>query len=210
MRSRLTICGWALLIVLGLVPPADARTVVLKEPALLRRGASKTTRLLGELPTGTQLEVVGESGGWIEVVGADDQHGWIWAERATDIEGATTTVTLPSSQPAPAATAPVGAPVPSVAAPPPPPSPPPAEATRAAPAAGDDLEKLRAEIARLGDQQRDLVRRLEEQDGFPDPGPETAWVAWAYLGVGAIIGWILGMIASRRRSRRQHQRIRID
>ena len=200
------LCG-TVLILLALVPPAVARTVRLREPAWLREEASKDSPLLAELPAGATLEVTGEERGWLKVETPDGRSGYVWGGhvRARSEEG-------PAAQeaPRPAAGGEREAPAADLAAT--------LEEIKAgvqalraapAPASAEDLGKLRDEVERLAARQEELARRLAEHGEPADASPDGTGVAWAALALGLFVGWLLGLLTRRRRTRRHHDRIRL-
>jgi hypothetical protein len=179
---------------------AAAGTATLRVQARLREGPAATTELLGWVPAGTRVEIVGETNGWRQVETPDGKHGYIWGEHL--VEG----------------NAPDVAPVP-----PAPVAPSRAEGSHAPPATAADVERLRAEIERLTAAQRDLERRLAERPAAPPaavpaaaaapPAPPVDDVASGLVPIAFAIGGLLGFAASwlmqRRRDRRQWNRLRI-
>src|SRR2546429_5701768 len=65
---------------------ARAESATTKERAHLRRGPSGASELLAELPPGTALDVLGESGGWKQVRARDGKTGYVWAEHLAEAE----------------------------------------------------------------------------------------------------------------------------
>src|SRR5262245_51864873 len=163
---------------------ARAESATTKESAHLRRGPSAASELLGELPPGTALDVVGESGGWRQVRTRDGKTGYVWAEHLAQAG------TQPAEPPrAPRSIADelhdlqqeVSAP-----------------AERPAPASAADLERVRREVERLSAAERDLARRFDErftaEPAPADPAPE--WSFWAVVGLLAM-GTAAGILADR-------------
>ncbi|HLK12620.1 MAG TPA: SH3 domain-containing protein [Candidatus Binatia bacterium] len=207
MRSaRSVLCGTAL-VLLGLVPPAVARTVTLRETARLRESATKDSALVGDLPAGTTLEVTGEEAGWLKVEAPDGRSGYVWgAHVRTASEGGQAPAETARRTEAPEREASgagladtlneIKAGVSALRQSPP-------------PASADDLAKLREQIERLAQGQEDLAKRLEERAEPTDAPLDGTGVAWAALAVGLFVGWVLGLVTRRRRARRQHDRIRL-
>jgi uncharacterized protein YgiM (DUF1202 family) len=190
------------------VASSDAREAVLKDLGRLREGPGGASTLLGEVPPGTRVEITGESGGWRKVAMPDGRIGYIWAEHLVDPPADA----QPAEPPRRPDTAPDGgtralldevrALRADVAA----------LRERPDPAAGD-LDKLRSEVDRLTQAQRDVLRRLDERVnvGSPlDPPAETIpGVGWLGLAGGVVVGWMLSRFVQRRGDRRQRGRIRL-
>ena len=195
-----SLVGAALAALLG-VSMARAESATTKEPARLRQGPSAASELLGELPPGTALEVLGESGCWKQVRAPGGKTGYVWAEHLAGVQ------TKPPEAP---------------------PAPPrsiademhdlsrevSALAERPAPASAADLERVRRELERLSAAERDLGRRFDERFvGGPapaDPPPEwTFWAVAGLLGMGAVIGLFADRLLQRRRDGRQRSRLRL-
>ena len=195
-----SLVGVALAALLG-VSMARAESATTKERAHLRRGPSAASELLGELPAGTALDVLGESGGWKQVRARDGKTGYVWAEHLAEAE---------TQPPEALRTAPRGL----------------ADevrdlhqevsalAQRPEPASAADLERVRRELERLSAAERDLARRFDERFvGGPasaDPAPEwTFWAVAGLLGMGAAIGLFADRLLQRRRDGRQRSRLRL-
>ncbi|MFN8543511.1 MAG: SH3 domain-containing protein [Candidatus Binatia bacterium] len=217
MRSLLLpLCG-VLLILLGLVPAGDARTLVLREGARFREGPGKTTRLLGELPTGVSLEVLGEDNGWLRVLAPDGREGYVWGEHVGSIPEVDPEGTRRPAESVQAA--------PSGASATPPKEP--AAATvqeslaalrsdvaalreRPEPATATELDSLRTEVKALSEAQRDLAQRLERRLGSGDEPPASAAaLGWLGLGIGILLGWFGALLIASRRDRHQASRLRL-
>src|SRR2546428_12571647 len=76
---------------------ARAESATTKERARLRRGPSGASELLAELPPGTALDVLGESGGWKQVRARDGKTGYVWAEHLAQAETPEALRTAPRS-----------------------------------------------------------------------------------------------------------------
>jgi len=191
-----------------LVASSGAREAVLKDSGRLREGPGGASALLGEVAPGTRVEVTGESGGWRKVTMPDGRTGYIWADHLVDppTEGQPVE---PPRRPDAAAEGGTRALLDEV------------RALRADVAAlrerpeppTSNLDKLRSEVDRLTQAQRDLLRRLDERAiaGSPlDPPAETIpGAGWLGLAGGVVAGWTLSRLAQRRGDRRQRSRIRL-
>jgi len=198
--------AWALawLVVLPMVSLAEARPATLKERAKLRAGAGATSDLLGELPAGAKVEVLGEDGGWRQVQTPEGQVGYVWAEHLSS-------ETATAANPAPHAEASgsgdrslldevreLHADVRALR-------------ERPEPATAGDLENLRTEVQRLVTTQEGLTRRLEQHPvTATDPLPEgTPGATPALVLAAAVVGWLASRLTQRRRDFRQRDRLRL-
>ncbi len=209
MRSVNRLSWGALLFVLVLVPRARGESAVVKEQARLREGPARTTKALGEVPTGTQLEVLGESEGWKQVLLPGGRRGYLWGEHlaaaSADRPGETSRPTETPRKPEPE-TASLRSAVDELRT----------EVSalrdRPAPASADDLARLRAEVDRVAGVTRELARRLDERvrpaPADPPASSGVAGVAWVFLGAGLVVGWLWNR-AARRRDHRQRSRLKL-
>jgi uncharacterized protein YgiM (DUF1202 family) len=181
---------------------AGARTATLRERAHLRSGPSSTTDLLGDLPAGTSMEVLGESAGWIQVETAEGQSGYVWgAHLGDDAAGAAPKAPeAPATSPTRTLADEVHGLRDDVNA----------LRERPAPATAADLDQLRAQLDRLASAHQDLVRQLEEHQtrtpAVPPEGPLGVTLTLLILGIG--IGLVLSRLLQGRRGSRQRDRLR--
>lgn len=185
--------GGALLVVILLAATVEARTATLRVQARLRQGPSAATELLGWVPEGTRVDILGESTGWRQVTTPDGRSGFIWGEHLIEGEAAT-----------PPAAAPVPAPAAAVR---------PVEEPKGPPTAtAADLERVRAELERLATAQRELARHLEAPPPVPTPtgALETPFglAPVAFL-LGGVLGFAASRVLQRRRDRHQWNRLRV-
>jgi len=187
----------ALAALLG-VSMARAESATTKERARLRQGPSAASELLGELPPGTALDVLGESGGWRQVRAPDGKTGYVWADHLARAEPE-----APRAAPRSVADEPhdLGREVGALA-------------ERPEPASAADLERVRRELERLSAAERDLARRFDERFvGGPapaDPAPEwTFWAVTGLLGMGTAIGLFVDRLLQRRHDGRQRGQLRL-
>ena len=192
-----SLVGVALAALLG-VSMARAESATTKERAHLRRGPSAASELLGELPAGTALDVLGESGGWKQVRAPDGKTGYVWADHLARAEPE-----APRAEPRSVADEPhdLGREVGALA-------------ERPEPASAADLERVRRELERLAAAERDLARRFDERFvGGPapaDPAPEwTFWAVTGLLGMGTAIGLFVDRLLQRRHDGRQRGQLRL-
>jgi uncharacterized protein YgiM (DUF1202 family) len=202
--------------VLALLSSASARTAVLKERARLREGPGAQTALLGELATGTRVEIKGDSGGWRQVETEDGKTGYLWAEHLTEKPDGEAAAAAPQTDTPRPADKPADA-TPSRGL---------ADEVRALrtevtalrerpePASAADLERVRAELERLSSADRDLARRIDDR-GLATPAPRDIGTeplpggSVLLLGLGVLVGWAMSRLAQRRRDRRQRNRLRL-
>jgi uncharacterized protein YgiM (DUF1202 family) len=212
VRSGLRSFGCAALI-LALASLASARSATLNASARLRRGPAATTDLVAELPPGTKLTIVAERGGWRQVETPDGKTGFVWAENLTedDATGAPSAEARPESPKPETPRPPAGASsmaddvralredVQALRA-------------RPEPAAAADLERLRAEVDRLAQTQRELVQHIEDRTPTAggDPAPDSALTfVPGLLLIGGALGWLGSRLTAGRRDRRQRNRLRL-
>jgi Bacterial SH3 domain len=194
-----SLVGAALAALLG-ASMARAESATTKERARLRRGPSGASELVAELPPGTALDVLGESGGWKQVRARDGKTGYVWAEHLAEAE------TPPAEgRAAPRSLADEVRDLHQEVS---------TLAQRPEPASAADLERVRRELERLSAAERDLARRFDERFvGGPapaDPAPEwTFGAVAALLALGTAIGLFADRLLQRRRDGRQRSRHRL-
>ena len=191
-----------------LVASSDAREAVLKDTGRLREGPGGASALLGEVPPGTHVDVTGETGGWRKVTMPDGRIGYIWAEHLID-PPADAQAAEPARRPEAAVDSGSRTLLDEIRA---------LRADVAAlrdrpQSATADLDKLRSEVDRLTQAQRDLLRRLDERANTLSPlDPPTdalPGAGWLGLAGGVVVGWTVSRLAQRRGDRRQRSRIRL-
>ena len=180
---------------------ARAESATTKERARLRRGPSGASELLAELPPGTALDVLGESGGWKQVRARDGKTGYVWAEHLAEAERQPPEALRTAPRSLADEVRDLHQEVSALA-------------QRPEPASAADLERVRRELERLSAAERDLARRFDERFvGGPapaDPAPEwTFWAVAGLLGMGAAIGLFADRLLQRRRDGRQRSRLRL-
>jgi uncharacterized protein YgiM (DUF1202 family) len=201
------------LLLLTLAVPALG--TVLKDKARLRDGPSKESTLLDWVDTGTSVSVIGQEGGWYQVMLPDGRQGFIWGDHLDQ-----------TGSPAPSGEG-AGAPPSADAAPAPAAAGNPAEAPRPA-TLQEDLQALREQLDREGGLagKADLDRLLERVDriakeqealreslddsvftGMRTPVDGSAIAGGAFLTIGGILGWALARLSQRRRDRRSRIRL---
>ncbi len=198
--------GWALLAVLAGVSLAAARTATVKDRARLRAAPSAGADLLGWVPAGTTVEVLGETSGWREVQ-APDGRGFLWGEHLAqaeverqpaaekaDVQGRTGGTLLDEVRDLKAEVQ--------------------ALRQRPDPATATDLDRLREDLEHVITAQHDLARHADERSPTPfipgDPPPDGALpLSPVLVAVGVVVGWTASRIFQRRRDRRQRNRLRL-
>ncbi len=223
-RSNRRVGSIALAVVAVVASAASGAT--LRDRARLREGPSKDTRLLGWVEEGAPVTIESERGGWYAVRTADGQTGYIWQEHLRFEPGEAAAAPAAAAPAAAAATTSI--PAATTTFPAPPPAPPTTlgydaraatpERTDGHPAVGGDgavaaeLDRLRAEVARLATAQQELSQQLARTPRSPtSPAPlgteGSAGAAVLFFGAGALVGWIFGRFAAGRRERRSRLRL---
>jgi uncharacterized protein YgiM (DUF1202 family) len=221
VRFVLRSLGCAVAITCVLASLAAARSATLTASARLRQGPAATTVLVGDLPAGTRLKIVGEVGGWRQVETPDGTTGFVWAENLTEDADATAAQATARAEP------------PKADAPKPESARPSASSSsssmaediralrndvkalrdRPEPAAADAVERLRTDVDRLAQAQRELAQHVEDRTptgaGGGPPPDGTLTFAPVLLLVGGAIGWIASRLTAGRRDRRQRNRLRL-
>lgn len=207
-RSNRTI-GWIVLAVVALLPVL-AQPASLVDRARLREGPGKDTRLLGWVDAGVTVEIESERNGWYSVHTPDGQSGYVWKDhlRFDNAEP-------PAAPPTPPSTAQTVVPTPAPVQSPPSTAAPIADVRGATAERSDgdvasELQRLRAEVARLATAQQDLAQRLaRSHDGpsVPIATDGSAGAAVVFFAGGAILGWAIGRFTAGRRDRRSRIRL---
>jgi uncharacterized protein YgiM (DUF1202 family) len=221
VRLVLRSLACAALITCALTSFAAARSATLTVSARLRQGPAATTDLVGDLPAGTKLKILGERGGWRQVETPDGKTGFVWAENLTEDADTTVMQSAPRSD-----LSKTDAPKPEA------PKPPASSSSssvaddlrtlrddvkalrdRPEPAAADAVERLRTDVDRLAQAQRELAQHVEDRTPTGprgDPPPDgTLTFAPVLLLVGGALGWIASRLTAGRRDRRQRNRLRL-
>lgn len=194
---------------LGLVAVlgGEARAATLKNRARLREGPTAASALLGELDPGTTVDILGDSAGWKRVRTPDGRGGFVWGEHLAEADGEATLVAAETKRPEPSGPRSLADEVRDLRADVS------ALRQRPEPATAADVERVRTELDRLTNAQRDLARRLDDRllaGGAPgDPPPESSFglTPLVFL-VGGVLGWAASRVVQRRRDRRQRHRLR--
>jgi uncharacterized protein YgiM (DUF1202 family) len=205
----------AALLTAAIASAASTRSATLTASARLRQGPAATTELLGDLPAGTRLKILGEQGGWRQVETPDGKTGYVWAENLNEEPGEVVLQSAPRSDAAKADASKSEAARSASAS-----AATTAEELRALreevkalrerpePAAAETVEKLRADVDRLAQAQRELTQHIEDRTptGVGDPAPDgTAAFASLLLLIGGAVGWIASRLTAGRRDRRSNR-----
>jgi uncharacterized protein YgiM (DUF1202 family) len=203
------------------VSAADAAAARLKTDATLHARPSTTSESVGEVPAGTRVDVLSESGGWHEVRTPSGQ-GFIRSEYLVLgelAEPATKPAEKKADKPPPApAPAPTPAPTPRVE--------PPRESDRVSTEElrrlTDEVRLLRerpepvtiADLDRVEQSLTQAIATLREKPAaaaeppLPDTSLESVLaVSPVLLLVGGVVGWIASRVTQRRRDHRSRIRV---
>jgi uncharacterized protein YgiM (DUF1202 family) len=186
---------------------AEQGEIVGIDKVYLRGGPSTEDPALGVLSAGDRVTVLGSVGTWANVETQDGKVGYVNHRYVQPIAGTAGAVVTPIA-PTPAAQ--------TLAAPTP-------EATAASEgdALSKELAELRTQVARLREQVREQKQKATEESLAAPAEPGAAVVptpasardqAVGVLAVAALsllVGWALGSVFSRRRSRSHRPRLRI-
>ncbi len=178
----------------------------------LRGGPSTEDPALGVLSAGDRVTILGSAGTWANVQTQDGKIGYVnrrFVQPIAGTAGAEPVVT-------PIAPTPVAAPTETLVAPTPE-----ATASMGGDALSKELAELRAEVARLREQVREQKQKAAEESlavpagagAAVEPAPasarDQAVGVLAVAGLSLIVGWALGSVFSRRRSRSHRPRLRV-
>jgi uncharacterized protein YgiM (DUF1202 family) len=179
----------------------------------LRGGPSTEDPPLGVLSAGDRVTILGSAGTWANVQTEDGKIGYVNRRFVQPIAGTAGAEPMAT----PIVPTPVAAPTQTLAAPTP-------EATAATEgdALSKELAELRTEVARLREQVRERKQKVAEEPlsapaepGAPAVAPtpassrDQAVGVLAVAGLSLLVGWALGSVFSRRRSRSHRPRLRI-
>ena len=179
----------------------------------LRSGPSTEGNPLGILSAGDRVTILGSAGAWTNVQTPDGKVGYVHHRYVVPVTGvdaetivaAPAPTTPPVSVPSPAAVQPTAEPT----------------TAPASDALSTELVDLQVEVSRLKDQVREYKQRAAEappiavtQSRAAPPPPSTsardqAVGVLAVAGLSLLVGWFLGSVFSRRRSRSHRPRLRV-
>jgi uncharacterized protein YgiM (DUF1202 family) len=205
------LAGLAVLVATQLAAIAEQGEISGIDKVYLRGGPSTEDAPLGVLSAGDRVTIVGAAGAWANVQTADGKSGYVHHRYVVPLAGVGVEtapevhpVTLPTRAPT---QAPVEAtPEPTV----------PAEAD----ALSNELTELRSEVAHLKEQVRNYKQQATEaltaapveHTGAPPAqtsARDQAVGVFAVAVLSLLVGWALGSVFSRRRSRSHRPRLRI-
>jgi uncharacterized protein YgiM (DUF1202 family) len=213
MRRILALLGVLVSLVATEVPVlAEEGEIGGIEKVYLRGGPSTEEPAVAVLSAGDRVTILGSTGSWANIQTQDGKKGYV--NRRYVLPPSTTTAGEPATLPV--------APT-LVVAPTQIPAPPTPEATIAAEgdALSNELAELRAEVARLREQVREQKQKAAEGSvaAAAEPGAgatpapasarDQAVGVLAVAGLSLLVGWALGSVFSRRRSRTYRPRLRI-
>jgi uncharacterized protein YgiM (DUF1202 family) len=181
------------------------------EKVYLRSGPSTDGDALGVLSAGDRVTILGNAGAWTNVQTQDGKVGYVHHRYVVALTGvdAETIAEAPAPTPPPVS-------APSLAAVQPTPEP----TTAPSDALSTELADLQVEVSRLKDQVREYKQRAAEappiaaaQPRVAPPTPTSAGDqavgVLAVAGLSLLVGWFLGSVFSRRRSRSHRPRLRV-
>lgn len=210
MRLRIGPILGLWLMSLTLAPVAWGRQVVVTSSTPFRSGPNKTFPSQSQVAAGTNAEVTGQTGGWLQLKLADGRTGYVFERNVRDVPDPTTTsTTLAAVTPPPPAPVADGAAAPAVVP----------TAPAGQPPIPDDLPSLKAEVTTLRAKIDSLNEALKTQrdadaangaERAPDATPREGAVslAIAALLVGLAFGWLFSRLVLRRSDRRQWNKLR--
>jgi Bacterial SH3 domain len=182
------------------------------EKVYLRGGPNTEDPAVGVLSAGDRVTILGSAGSWANVQTQDGKVGYVNHRYVLPL--AATAGAEPAT--IPVAPTPVAAPTQVLA----PPTPEAAVAAEGA-ALSNELAELRAEVGRLREQVREEKQKAAEGSlaAPAEPGAavtptpasagDQAVGVFAVAGLSLFVGWALGSVFSRRRSRSHRPRLRI-
>ncbi len=211
-RILALLASFAVLVTTELAAIAEQGEIGGIDKIYLRSGPSTEDAPLAVLSSGDRVTILGAAGAWTNVQTADGKSGYVHHRYVLPIAGGGAE-TAPEVHPTtPPTSAPTQAPVETTPEPTVP-----AEAD----ALSNELAELRSEVARLKEQVRGYKQEaaealptalVEPHTGTPpaqtSPRDQAVGV-FAVAGLSLLVGWALGSVFSRRRSRSHRPRIRI-
>jgi uncharacterized protein YgiM (DUF1202 family) len=212
-RILALLAGLAVLIATEIAALAEPGEISGIDRVYLRSGPSTEGDPLGVLRAGDRVRILGSAGAWTNVQTQDGKVGYVHHRYVVALKGVDADAI--AERPAPN--------LPSVSALSPAgvlPTPEPTTAP-ASDALSTELADLQVEVSRLKDQVREYKQRAAEvppivaaQPRAAQPAPPTgtsdqAVGVLAVAGLSLLVGWFLGSVFSRRRSRSHRPRLRV-
>jgi len=218
-RVLALLAGLAVLVATELAALAEDGEISGIDRVYLRSGPSTDGAPLGVLSAGDRVTILGNTGAWTNVQTPDGKVGYVHHRYVVPITGSAAESVAEMQAQAP--TPPVSAPTPAAAQPTPEPT-----MTSANDALSSELANLQAEVSQLKDQVREYKERVAEAPPVPaavprateprtGPSPaapsarDQAVGVLGVAGLSLLVGWFLGSVFSRRRSRSHRPRLRV-
>jgi uncharacterized protein YgiM (DUF1202 family) len=212
-RVLVLLASLAVLVATELVALAEPGEISGIDKVYLRSGPSTEGDPLGVLSAGDRVTILGSAGAWTNVQTQNGKVGYVHHRYVVPLTGvdAETVAELPATTPPP-----VSALSPVAVLPTPEPT-----TAPASDALSTELANLQVEVSRLKDQVREYKQRAAEapptaaaQPGAAQPPTPTAAGdqaigVLAVAGLSLLVGWFLGSVFSRRRSRSHRPRLRV-
>jgi uncharacterized protein YgiM (DUF1202 family) len=212
-RVLALLASLAALVATELVALAEPGEISGIDKVYLRSGPSTEGDPLGVLSAGDRVTILGSAGAWTNVQTQDGKVGYVHHRYVVPLTGvdAETVAELPATTPPP-----VSALSPVAVLPTPEPT-----TAPASDALSTDLANLQIEVSRLKDQVREYKQRAAEpppiaaaqprgaQPPTPTAAGDQAIGVLAVAGLSLLVGWFLGSVFSRRRSRSHRPRLRV-
>jgi uncharacterized protein YgiM (DUF1202 family) len=201
----------AVLVATELVATAEPGEISGIDKVYLRSGPSTEGAPLAVLSAGDRVTILGTTGTWTNVQTPDGKVGYVHHRYVVPLSGVAGEPVVEAQMPT---QAPASAPTPAAAQPTPEPT-----TTSDSDALSSELADLQAEVSRLKDQVREYKQRGTEappvaepraaQPASPPPARDQAVGVLAVAGLSLLVGWFLGSVFSRRRSRSHRPRLRV-
>src|SRR5262245_8860355 len=210
-RGLALLASLAVLVATQPVARAELGEISGIEKVYLRSAPSTDGDALGVLSTGDRVTILGNAGAWTNVQTPDGKVGYVHHRYVVPVTGVDAETV--AEAPAPTTT-PVSAPSLTAVQPAPEPTTAPSDAL------STELADLQVEVSRLKDQVREYKQRAAEappiaaaQPRVAPPPPTSARGqavgVIAVAGLSLLVGWFLGSVFSRRRSRSHRPRLRV-
>jgi len=204
----------AVLVATELVAIAEPGEISGIDKVYLRSGPGTEGAPLAVLSAGDRVTILGSTGTWTNVQTPDGKVGYVHHRYVVPLTGVAAETVVEGPPP----TAPMVS-APTHAAPQPTPEP---TTTSDSDALSSELAGLQAEVSRLKDEVREYKQRAAEappvvavaeprvtRPPAPTPARDQAVGVLAVAGLSLLVGWFLGSVFSRRRSRSHRPRLRV-
>ena len=204
----------AVLVATELVATAEPGEISGIDKVYLRSGPSTEGAPLAVLSAGDRVTILGTTGTWTNIQTPDGKVGYVHHRYVVPLSGVAGETAVEAQLPTPP---PLSAPTPAAVQPNPDPT-----TTADSDALSSELADLQAEVSRLKDQVREYKQRGTEAPlvaaaeprapqpvSPPPPARDQAVGVLAVAGLSLLVGWFLGSVFSRRRSRSHRPRLRV-